>query len=344
MKKLLGLVTLTAVLSLVLTSSAAAHTFGGHATAVQVTVPATGTIIRAASGTLSITGGAVDAALLVGDVPSDLTAGAVALQAGTLHSTAVGLGDQTNAESSLANVNLTISGNQITADFLMARSTASCGPGPAVAGSSQLASLVINGQAITVTGDPNQTVTLPNGTAIINEQLPSVVGSSGELTVNALYVSTRDAITGQPLADVWLATVDAKIDCQTSSPPTESFTSGGGWIPGLTAGKATFGVFGGIQADQTLRGHLVFKDHGLNFSMKSTVILTVVTTTPCQVTVTGSGESNAGMVNFTVTVKDNGEPGSADTFEIHVSGDFTYDRPPTLLDGGNIQAHGQMCG
>jgi hypothetical protein len=343
MGNLFRLATLTAVLNLVLlTSSAAAHTFGGHATAVQVTVPATGTIIRAASGTLSITGGAVDAALLVGDIPSDLTAGAVALQAGTLHSAAVGLGDQTNAQSSLANVNLTISGNAITADFLMARSTASCGPGPAVAGSSQLANLVINGQAITVTGDPDQTVTLPNGSAIINQQVPSVVGSSGELTVNALYVSTRDAITGQPLADVWLATVDAKIDCQTSSPPTESFTSGGGWIPGLAGGKASFGVFGGIQADQTLRGHLVFKDHGQDLSMKSTVIATV-TPAPCQVTIEGTGDSNAGTVQFTVTVRDNGEPGSADTFEIHVSGGFTYDRPPTLLEGGNIQAHAQTC-
>src|SRR5438093_296608 len=130
----------------------------------------------------------------------------------------------TNVEASMANANLTISGNQISADFLMARSAASCGPGPSVAGSSQLQNLVINGQTITVTGAPNQTVQLPNGTATINEQSSSVVGSSGALAVIALHVTTRDPLTGQQLADAMLATVDAQIDCQAGSGPAGEFT------------------------------------------------------------------------------------------------------------------------
>src|SRR2546430_16470465 len=92
-----------------------------------------------------------------------------------------------------------MSGNQMSADFLMARSAASCGPGPSVAGSSQLQNLVINGQTITVTVAPNQTVQLPNGTATINEQSSSVVGSSGGLAAIALSVSTRRPLTRQQI-------------------------------------------------------------------------------------------------------------------------------------------------
>ncbi len=79
MKKLLLLTTLTAGLSLALISSAGAQTFGGHATGAQVTVPATGTTLRAATGSLASSGGTVDASLMTGSIPSSLTGGAVSL-------------------------------------------------------------------------------------------------------------------------------------------------------------------------------------------------------------------------------------------------------------------------
>ena len=142
-----------------------------------------------------------------------------------MHSSIVGL-DATRAEASMANVTLTISNNQITSDFVMARGTASCGP--AASGDSTLTNLVINGQAITVTGDPNQTVALPNGTVIINQQLPSLSGTSGELSVIALHVTTIDTITHQVLADVMLAIADAQIDCQAGSGPAGKATTGPG--------------------------------------------------------------------------------------------------------------------
>src|SRR3989442_15425078 len=91
MKKLLLLTTVTAVMNLALISSAVAQTFGGYATGAQVTVPATGTTIRAATGSLPPSGGTVDASLLVGDIPSSLTGGAVSLSAGGVHSPATGL-------------------------------------------------------------------------------------------------------------------------------------------------------------------------------------------------------------------------------------------------------------
>jgi len=319
-------------------SHAEALSFGGQATGAQVTVPAAGITIRAASGLLPASGGQVQAALLTGDIPGSATGGAVSLAAGTLHSSAVGL-DATNAESSVANVNLTISGNQITTDFMMARSKASCGPAPAVAGSSQLENLVVNGQPITVTGAPNQTVALPNGSATINEQVASVVGSTGELSVRALHVTTIDPITGQVLADAVLGLADAIIDCQPGSGPTESSTTGGGWIPASGA-KGTFGVHGGLDSTGTPTGHLVYHDHGVDFRVESTAI-TGASTTGCTTTITGTG--NGGLVHFTVTVTDNGEPGTQDTFQIDVLDAVPAYSAGGILGGGNIQQHRPPC-
>ena len=314
----------------------AVSSFGGEATGAIVT--AAGITIRAATGQLPPTGGSVDASLLSGDIPGSATGGVVSLVAGTLHSVAVGL-DATDAEASMADVSLTVSGNGITADFLMARSSASCGTGPTVVGSSQLPNLVINGQAITVTGAPSQSVSLPNGTAVINEQTPAVAGSTGDLKVVALHVTTIDPVTGRVLADVALAVADALIDCQPGSGPPGNFTSGGGGITGQV-GKGTFGVHGGTQPDGTQAGHLVFIDHGNGFTVQSTSVST--SSTACMSTIQGSGSSSAGPADFTVQVQDNGEPGTTDTFTIHVTG---VGGAPTLYDaggvlqGGNIRVH-----
>ena len=334
MKKLLLFTTMTAALNLALIFSAGAATYGGSATGAQVTVPAT--------GTLSISGGAAEAALLVGDIPGSATAGVASLAAGAMHSAIVGV-DETRGEASMADITLTVSNNTVTADFLMARSTASCGP--AVTGNSRLTNLVINGQAITVTGAPNQTVALPNGTAIINEQIPSVVGTSAELTVNALHVTTTDPVTQQQLADVLLATVDAKIDCAAGSPPNHHSVTGGGWIIAeTTGGKGTFGLVAGDKPDGSSMGHLVYIDHAIDLRVQST---SVTFNGTCTFSGEGTGTMSgvSGPVSFTVAVTDHGEPGTADTFQINVSGQFQYDSSlnPQPLSDGNIQSHNLFC-
>src|SRR3989449_5882746 len=196
----------------------AVTTFGGEATGVWVFVPATGLIIKVTTGQIPPSGGEVEASLLSGDIPSGTTGGAVALSTGTLHSVGVGL-DDTDAIASQANVNLTVSGNGITSDFLTAWSNASCPAGPVVVGGVTLENLVINGQPIFDTGAPNQTVSLPNGTAVINEQSSSIVGTSGERSVTALHVTTHDTLTGQTLAEGEPAIGDAPIYCAPGSPP-----------------------------------------------------------------------------------------------------------------------------
>src|SRR5207237_4496313 len=131
-----------------------------------------------ATGDLPADGGALDAAFLQADLLS------LALDTG--HAVTIGQGDASHAEASAGSVVLTAGGNLISADFLMGRAGATCNNrAPSVGGTSEIDGLLINGQAIGVTGAPNQTVSLPNGSAIINEQSASVAGNSGQLTVHA---------------------------------------------------------------------------------------------------------------------------------------------------------------
>src|SRR5712691_6810496 len=209
---LLGLVTLADPLHGKLGSatggSTTAVTFSGQAYAVKATVPLAGinTVISDTGG-LPGSGGQLEASLLDVEVPGLLTAEVA-------HAATVGQGDRSRSEASLANLNLTVGGNTITADFLMSRAMAVCGA--AATGSSEIANLVVNGQAITVGTQPNQTVTLPNGTIVINEQTSSSSqknkNGSSDITVNALHVTIND-LSGGVLADVIIASAHADIDC-----------------------------------------------------------------------------------------------------------------------------------
>ena len=339
MKNLVLLTTVTAGLNLALMSSANGATYGGDATGAVVTVTATGTTIRAATGTLSISGGEADSALSVGDIPGSATGGAVALAASALSSVVIGTGADTRAHAAMGAVGLTVSGNQISSDFLMARSTASCGP--TVGGSSELVNLVINGQPITVTGAPNQTVTLPNGSAIINEQVPTVGTTSGELIVNALHVLTHDTITGQPIADVALGTADAKIDCVDGSSPGENWVSGGGWIPGQGGiGRATFGFVAGPGGGGSTRGHLTLKDQNTGATIHGTVINNFTECLSGQSRFDGTDTNNNA---FQAEAGDN-QPPTADTFMISgVDQNGAAYNNFNTLGGGNIQDHGFLC-
>jgi hypothetical protein len=101
------------------------------------------------------------------------------------------------SETSLADLIVTIGALHVGANFVMARASAV----PAVGGSVNIDGLAINGVPITVTGQPNQTVNVPGGRVVINEQSTSPSG----MVVNALHI----VITG--VADVVAASATAGI-------------------------------------------------------------------------------------------------------------------------------------
>jgi hypothetical protein len=166
-----------------------AQNVSGQARAVQATV---GTLlgittsILADTGTLSGPTDARHASKLSGSIGSLLTAE-------TLHATAIAWPDQVASEASMAGLSLNVAGNTITAGFVQARITSVAGA--AATRTSSIDGLAINGLAIDVSGDPNQTLSIPGGSIVINEQNGSVV--------NALHI----IING--IADVVIASASA---------------------------------------------------------------------------------------------------------------------------------------
>jgi hypothetical protein len=316
---------------------ATSTTFSGDATVLRATVLGLAPIVVGEAGPLPESGGAQETTLL--SVSPGQTGGLLAAE--VVHAATVGQGNSSSAEASVASVTLTVAGNTIRADLLRSEAQATCdGTGKASAsGSSELADLVINGQAINVSGQPNQTVNLPGLTVVINEQSGSMNGNQADITVNALHVTAFNPVGGQQLADVVISSSHADIKCGACTPPVGDFVTGGGWITGTPSGaRANFGVAGGIK-NGGLWGHLTYIDHGNGMKVKGTAMTAYEITGPVSRRIRGTAQlSDGSNVTYEVNVADNGEPGRNDTFSITLSNG--YSASGTLV-GGNIKLHGE---
>jgi len=315
------------------TGSPATHatSFSGRATVVQATLLNLTPVVFVDAGPLPPEGGAAEASLLKASVPGLLTAE-------VLHATTVAQGNASKSEASVAELALTVGGNTISAGFLEARATAMCTDGgPTASGSSDIATLFVNGQAITISGEPNQTVPLPGGRLIINEQTSA---RPGDITVNALHVIVNG------VADVVISSAHADITCQAGPPPPGcsggDFVTGGGWITGTPFGaKANFGVAGGIKQG-AFWGHLTYIDHGSSGPhVKGTGVTAYSVVSATTRHIEGTAEINGqGGFAYKVDVTDNGEPGRNDVFAVSLSNGY---RASGNLGGGNIQLHAPAC-
>ena len=167
----------------------------GQARAVQATVFGLfggTTTVLADTGALGGPSDALHASAITGNVPS-------LLKGETLHATTIGWSDQVASEASLGRLALTVAGTTIGADVVMARALAVLGG--AGFGISNIANLSINGAPIPVSGAPNQTILIPGGRVVINEQQTSPAST----IVNALHV----IVTG--VADVVIGSATAGI-------------------------------------------------------------------------------------------------------------------------------------
>lgn len=176
-------------------TAGAAQTATGHATAVRaITTGLLGstTTELAGTGTLSGSTDAREASQNTGEVPS-------LLQGETLHATTIGWPDQAASEASLADLALSVAGTTIGADFVMARALAASDA--TGSGISNIDGLTINGVAVPVTGEPNQTLSIPGGLLVINEQQTS----ESQTSVNALHVildGVADVVIGSATAAI----------------------------------------------------------------------------------------------------------------------------------------------
>ncbi len=249
-----------------------------------------------------------------------------------LHASTVGEGNHSRSEASVAQLSLAAGGNTISAGFLMARAEARCtDAGASTSGSSEIAELTINNASIVVSGQPNQTILLPNGQVVINEQNTA----PGDITVNALHV----VVNG--VADVVVSSAHADIGCPQPLPPPPpscpDFVTGGGWITGTPSGaKGNFAVAGGFK-NGALWGHLNYIDHGGGPKVKGTGVTGYAVMDDVTRRISGTAEID-GQPGFTydAEVADLGEPGRSDRFALSLSNGY---RASGNLAGGNIQLH-----
>jgi len=187
---------LTLIVGLTMCSAVAeAANITGQARAVQATVLGTTTVL-ADTGTLSGPDDARDAGLLTGSIAN--LGGMEVLQATAIASGVESI-ESVASEASLGGLNLGIAGNAVSADFVMAEAfTPASGTSE---GSSIIDGLLINGTPVTVSGAPNQTVSLIGGRVVINEQQPSATG----IVVNALHIvvdGVADVVIGSATSGV----------------------------------------------------------------------------------------------------------------------------------------------
>lgn len=347
--------TINSQAQLIIGSTTAAG-FTGQAAAVSGVAGGAGIDI-ADTGALAASGGALEAAAL------ETNGGGLAV--GASHAAVVGGGRATGSEATIANVTFAANdgffgANTVTAAFVMSRAeaAASAAFGAVLAGAVQFDGLVVNSQAVAVTGAANQMVLLNGGGfVIINEQLAGY----GTLTVNALHIV--DAFAGVNVI-IGAATAGVILGPTPTSevPPPCDFVTGGGWISGTASGaKANFGVAGGIK-DGAFWGHLNYIDHSTAPGMH--VKATAVTGYSPDV---DHSDLDCRIICYDVTVDgvpgykarvrvcDKGEPGRDDVFEIKLyngpppapcgdgTGSLIYsaggDLGGSQPGGGNIQLH-----
>jgi hypothetical protein len=313
--------------------AASSTTFSGQATVARGTVVGV-PVTLVDTGPVDAGGGSLHASLFrYPDGLPDVTGGA--LQAEVLHASVVAHGDRSRAEASVADLQLTAANQTIRASFLAARATATCNGNTAtISASSEIADLTINGETITVAGGVNQTIPLPGGQIVINEQVGSASAGDGNVTVNALHITLTDLL-GRP-TDIVIAQAHADIHCAQSAAGcgSKDFITGGGWITDTPSGaRANFAVAG---ADGGW-GHLLYIDHGAGGPrVKGTAVLTYTSTGPTSRHIHGTADIDGSPGSYDVDVADNGEPGRDDTFALSLSTGYTSGGK---LAGGNIQLH-----
>lgn len=186
-----------------------AQTYSGQAIAVSSTVntplsPVLTTSV-ADTGPLPSAGGSITLASTSVSIPGILSVGNSTVSSS-------GGGNNSQSTASIVSLNIGVLTNTISATAVSSSAQGVCPAGTA-SGSSIVTGLVLNGSPVTVTGAPNQTITLllagnPIGTLTINEQIVS----PGGITVNALHLFVTDPNDSTTI-NVIVASSHADIQC-----------------------------------------------------------------------------------------------------------------------------------
>jgi hypothetical protein len=299
-----------------------AMTFRGQGTAVNVTVLGINTVLGD-TGPLPSKGGALETDLATVNIP--LLLGSV-----IAHADAIGVGDHTEASATVTALNLLCGGVLIKADLIQSRAYAAGSSAlvPVASGSSQLVNLVVAGKLIVISGKPNQTITLPVGKIVINEQSQGV----GAMTVTALHV----VITG--IADVQLArSVVGVGPCSgcthtcTGTPNCSSdldFLTGSGTLLNSLNGVVHYGMGLGLNNGANWGG-FVFDDPEELTSFQATSITEYLISSATERHIEGVGKLNGfSNVTWVLDIVENGT--QSGIFSLNLSNGYKISGPITL--------------
>lgn len=187
-------------------ADAATPTYSGRAYGAQVVIvnPAPNVLFFSDTGPLPSSGGSLSATLLTILLGTTLSS----------HTITASTSGVSGVASSSAHQETMVAFQgqpaQLTADVVEAHSQATCA---GISGSSVVTNLTFGGNAVVVTGAPNQTVSIPAiATLVINEQI--VVPGALDITVNALHLTLG---TGE---QVILSSAHSDINCATPARST----------------------------------------------------------------------------------------------------------------------------
>lgn len=230
-----------------------AETFRGQATVAQATVLGI-TASIGDTGPLPSKGGALQTTLATANVP-------LVLNAVVAQSEVIGIGDHTDASTTLANLNLLSAGVAVTADLIQSHAYArgSSTENPITSGSSQIVNLAINGKAIVVSGKPNQTISIPGGSITLNQTSAGI----GSITVIALHVKVAgilDVQLGRSLAAIGPCTACSQACSGTPNcSGNYDFLFGGGSLLNSLKSDVYFALGLGLNGGENW-GNLVYND------------------------------------------------------------------------------------
>jgi len=214
----------------------------------------------------------------------------------------------------------------------------------------------------TLTTASNSSVVLANGATAGNVFWQ--VGSSATLGTDTVFagsllaltsdtVTTGTSVTGRVFALNGAVTLDSNAITAAASgsgggaggggQQCSDFTTGGGFIAGPSGGKATFGFEAGCKCDnqdqdkdqgRTLRGEVVYHDHGIDLRMKSTSVTAYLEKGTNSRRIQGTAEINGRDGAYQLDVSDNESAPS--TFAIRLSTGYSASGE---IKGGHIEIH-----
>ncbi|SDS42724.1 choice-of-anchor P family protein [Opitutus sp. GAS368] len=185
-----------------------ATSFSGQAIAVNLNdihQPVPGPIVVADTGPLPGSGGSLSTSVGA----QNFYNGDLTLQSASASTSGSGnTATSTSSVQSLSMMFMDANGGTDTLSFgsISANASATCGAsGATTSGGSQVSGLVLNGQAVAVTGEVNQTIAFSGFTLVLNEQITS----AGSLTVNAIHIMVPGCMDGV------ISTAHADIACSS---------------------------------------------------------------------------------------------------------------------------------